>query len=256
MSFIHDNCKSLIGRIHFLIDDRELLKGSDNYPCPVLDGLLQLLRVLVDLHDHAFHMVELVDCILQLAVKDAPVRDDDNGLEDLFIICIMKTAQAVGKPGNGIRFAGTGTVLDQIILPRTVDLHIREQLGHDIQLVVSREDHALRLNLTGLFITINLQMQILLQYLKQPVPAKDVLPEISSVIAVRIVGIALPPTRPAPLLPWLKGRKFVRGPSRRVVIYTFVRSTAKWTRTRSLNANIASLPARSNLYWEMAFAAS
>ena len=34
-------------------------------------------------------------------------------------------------------------------------------------------------------------MQILLQYLKQPVPAKDVLPKIGRIITIRIIGIAL-----------------------------------------------------------------
>ena len=119
---------------------KQLLLHSKNFH-PML--ICSSFHLGLELDINLCRMVELVDRILQLAVKDAPVRNDDNGLEDLFIICIMKTAQAVGKPGDGIRFAGTGTVLDQIILPRTVDLHIREQLGHDIQLVVSREDHTL-----------------------------------------------------------------------------------------------------------------
>ncbi len=119
---------------------KQLLLHSKNFH-PML--ICSSFHLGLELDINLCRMVELVDRILQLAVKDAPVRNDDNGLEDLFIICIMKTAQAVGKPGDGIRFAGTGTVLDQIILPCTVDPHIREQLGHDIQLVVSREDHTL-----------------------------------------------------------------------------------------------------------------
>ena len=123
----------------------------------------------------------------------------------------MKTAQAVGKPGNGIRFARTGTVLDQIILSRAVDLHICEQLGHDIQLVVSRENHAFRFNLAGLLITINLQMQILLQYLKQPVPAKDVLPEIGSIITIRIVRISLAADPAGTVAPLVEGKEICPG---------------------------------------------
>ena len=102
-------------------------------------------------------------------------------------------------------------MLDQIILPRAVDLHIREQLSHDIQLVVSRENHALRLNLAGLLITINLQMQILLKYLKQPVPAKDVLPKIGRIITIRIIGIAPAANSAGPVAPLVEGKEICPG---------------------------------------------
>ena len=54
-------------------------------------------------------------------------------------------------------------------------------------------------------------MQILLQYLKQPVPAKDVLPEIGSVIAIRIVRISLAANSTGTVAALVEGKEICPG---------------------------------------------
>ena len=105
-------------------------------------------------------MVELIDGILQLTVQHPAVSDDDDGLEDFLVVVIMQTAEPVGQPRNGIGLAGTGAVLNQIVLARAVSLYIGQQLGHHIQLVIPGEDHPLGLYFAGLFVFLLLQMEV------------------------------------------------------------------------------------------------
>ena len=116
MGLVHNDRKPLIAGAHFLIDDRELLEGSNNDARPGLDGLPELLGVLVNLLHHARHMVKLVDGVLQLAVQHPAVGDDDDRLEDLLVVVIVQAGEPVGKPGDGVGLAGTGAVLNEIVL--------------------------------------------------------------------------------------------------------------------------------------------
>ena len=160
MGFVHNDCKSLIARAHFFVDNRKLLKGGDDNTRPGFDGLPELLGVLVDLLHHARHMVKLIDGVLQLAVQHPAVGDDDNGLEDFLIAVIVQTGEPMGQPGDGVGLAGTGAVLNKIILAGAVGFYIGQQLGHHIQLVIPGENHPLGLHFTGLFVLLLLQVEV------------------------------------------------------------------------------------------------
>ena len=60
----------------------------------------------------------------------------------------MQAAQAVGKPRNRIRLAGTGAVLNQIIMSRPIFPYIPKQLCDDIQLVIAGKYHAFLFDFT------------------------------------------------------------------------------------------------------------
>ena len=160
MGLVHNDRKPLVARAHFFVDDRELLEGGDDDSRPGLDGLAELLGVLVDLLHNARYMVELVDSVLQLAVQHPAVSDDDDGLEDLFVVVVVQASEPVGQPGDRVRLAGTGAVLNQIVLARAVSLYIGQQLSHHIQLVIPGEDHPLGLHLAGLFVLLLLQVEV------------------------------------------------------------------------------------------------
>ena len=56
------------------------------------------------------------DGLLQLAVYDNAVCHNDNIIKDDFVVGVMQTGQAVRKPRDSVRFAGTRAVLYQIVL--------------------------------------------------------------------------------------------------------------------------------------------
>ena len=160
MGLVHNDRKTLVAGAHFFVDDRELLEGGNDDSRPGLDGLAELLGVLVDLLHYARYMVELVDSVLQLAVQHPAVSDDDDGLEDLFVVVVVQASEPVGQPGDRVRLAGTGAVLNEIVLTGPIGLYIGQKLGHHIQLVVPGEDHPLELYLTCLFVLDLLQVEV------------------------------------------------------------------------------------------------
>ena len=135
-------------------------------------------------------MVKLIHRILQLAVQHTAVGYNNHRLEDLLILRIVQTGQTMRQPCDGIGFTGARTVLNEIILAGTIPSHIIQQLGYHIQLVIAREDHAFGLNLAGLFIPFDFQMQILVQDFQQAVLRQHILPQICSIISIRIRRIA------------------------------------------------------------------
>ena len=160
MGLVHNDRKPLIAGAHFFVDDRELLQGSDDDARPGLDGLPELLGVFVDLLHHTRHMVKLIDGVLQLTVQHPAVGDNDDRLEDLLVVVIVQAGEPVGQLGDRVGLAGTGAVLNEIILARAVGFYIGQQLGHHIQLVIPGEDHPLGLHLAGLFGLLLLQVEV------------------------------------------------------------------------------------------------
>ena len=160
MGLVHNNRKPLIAGAHFFADNRELLEGSDDDTRPGLNGLPELLGVLVDLLHHARHMIELIDGVLQLTIQHPAVGNDDDRLEDLLVVVIVQAGEPVSQPGNGVRLAGTGAVLNEIVLAGAIGLYIGQQLGHHIQLVIPGKDHPLGLHLAGFFVLFLLQVEV------------------------------------------------------------------------------------------------
>ena len=73
---------------------------------------------------------------------------------------VVQAGEPMGQPGNGIRLAGTGAVLNEIVLAGAVGLYICQQLGHHIQLVIPGKDHPLRLYLACFFVLLLLQVEV------------------------------------------------------------------------------------------------
>ena len=88
-------------------------------------------------------MLELVDRLLELSIQHHPVGDDQDLVEYLLVVLVMKAGQAVGSPGDGVGLPGASRVLDQVALPRPVVAGIALQAQDAVPLVVAGEDHPL-----------------------------------------------------------------------------------------------------------------
>ncbi len=55
-------------------------------------------------------------------------------------VVLLEADQLVGEPGDRVRLAAAGRVLDQVALPGAVRRGVGEQLPHHVELVVARED--------------------------------------------------------------------------------------------------------------------
>ena len=119
-------------------DERELLDRRDDDLLAVLDELAQVARVL-GVADGRAHLGELLDRVADLLVEDAPVGDDDDRVEDRRVVA-LQADQLVGQPGDRVRLAAAGRVLDQVAPAGAVRLGVGEQLAHHVELVVARED--------------------------------------------------------------------------------------------------------------------
>ena len=74
--------------------------------CPDSDGLRQLVAIFIYLLDNSCFVLELVNCVLKLTVKNPSICNNYDTVKDSFIPDIMQTWKAVWKPGNGIAFTG------------------------------------------------------------------------------------------------------------------------------------------------------
>ena len=85
-------------------------------------------------------MLHTHDGFLELAVDHHTVSHDDDIIENDFVVRIMQRSQPVRQPSDGVCLAGTGAVLDQIVLRGAVHADIGEKFADDIQLVVARKN--------------------------------------------------------------------------------------------------------------------
>ena len=88
-------------------DVRELLYGRDDDPLAVLDGRLEVARMLRP-REHALHLHELLDGVAYLLVEDAPVRDDDDGIEHRLAAAVLHLREQMHKPRNRIGLPAPG----------------------------------------------------------------------------------------------------------------------------------------------------
>src|SRR5450755_26718 len=119
MCLVDDYRETLaLERLHIFDDHRELLQRGDDDRDAVLKRLLELFRGFVDILKNTLCGLELLDCLLQLAIKDAPIGDDDDGVEDTFIVFVVEERELIGKPGEGIALAAARAVFDEVVLSR------------------------------------------------------------------------------------------------------------------------------------------
>ncbi|GDA36584.1 hypothetical protein HmCmsJML164_01897 [Escherichia coli] len=146
--------------------ERECLDGDDDYRLRVFQRVGELFRFravalsVIDAPDHAVGMFELPDGVLKLVVQHRAVRHHDNGVELFFPVHVVQTRKLVGGPGNGVRFTGTGAVLDQVFMAGAFDRCGLQQFVDHIPLVITRENQALflRFQPVPVLFFFNLQM--------------------------------------------------------------------------------------------------
>jgi len=125
--------------------ERELLqRGDDDARLLAREGVGELAGVLVDAHHHAVGVLELVHGVLQLPVEYPPVGDDHHLVEHRPVGRVVQTCEAVGQPGDGVRFPRPRRVLHQVILTGAMRPGVQFQPAHGIPLVKPREDHPRR----------------------------------------------------------------------------------------------------------------
>ena len=118
MRLIDDDGVAAVRQVaHLVGDERKLLQRRDDDRGRGLQCIGELLRILVDLLDDALLVVKLVDRVLQLPVEDQPVGDDDDGIEDLLILCIVQACQPVRQPGDGVALTAASGMLDKVVVP-------------------------------------------------------------------------------------------------------------------------------------------
>ena len=151
-------------------DKRELLQGGDHDPGPVNQRCGELTRVLVNRLDDSLRVLDLVDGVLELTVEHAAIGDHDHAVEDLLVVLRMQTREPVREPGDAVRLAAAGRVLDQVVVARTFDLRRIDQLVDRIELVETRENHRLVFHRAG---TVRV-LDLLLACLGEDVRADDI----------------------------------------------------------------------------------
>ena len=80
MCLVYNDRKAPVELGH-LADETELLQGGDDDLVATLQRRHQLFGVAVDLGDHPFDLLELLDGVPQLPVKDDAVGDDHDAVK-------------------------------------------------------------------------------------------------------------------------------------------------------------------------------
>ena len=110
---------------------------------PTLDRGLQVARCAVDLLHNALGLLEARDGVLELPVENHPISHDDGRVEDRLICMVMQVDDLVRGSGDRVGLPRSCRVLNQVVLPGTVDLCMGKDVAHGVELMKPREDHHL-----------------------------------------------------------------------------------------------------------------
>ena len=171
-----------------LIEDKgELLDGGDDDLLIGLDELAEIAGALGMAHRRG-DLGELLDGVPYLLVKDAPVGDDDDGIED-FLLILFEANELVGEPGDRVRLAAACRVLDQVASTGTNLPGVGKEFTNYVELVVTRENLFSLLS-AGLFVFFLDDLCVVLQDICQALTGEDVFPEEVRLEPVRVRGVA------------------------------------------------------------------
>src|SRR5258705_6237174 len=154
-------------------DERKLLHRGNDDLLPVRNEPAEITRV-IGVSDGSAHLSELLDRVVDLLVENPSIRDDDDGIEDRGIV-LLQNDHLVRQPGDGIRLAAPGGVLNQITLALALGLHVGQEPAHHVELVVSRPDLD-RLFLACLLVLYLDDLRIVLEDVSESLPGEDALP--------------------------------------------------------------------------------
>ena len=142
-------------------------------------------------------MLDLVDGVLQLLVEDAAVGDDDDAVVDLLIAGVVQAREPVREPGDAVRLAAAGGVLDEVVASRAVRLGGGDQLVDRVELVVAREDDGLALLGARALRVRDLLLAVLDEHVgaedvEEALPFEHLLPEVAGAVAGGVGRVAGP----------------------------------------------------------------
>ncbi len=101
MGLIDDDGVAALGQIaDLLCHEGKLLKGSNNDGYAGRQRLGELRGIHVDLLYDSLLVLELTDCVLKLLVEHYPVGHDDDRIENLLVLLVVKARHPVDQPGN------------------------------------------------------------------------------------------------------------------------------------------------------------
>ncbi|MFM2432421.1 MAG: hypothetical protein RLZZ511_3635 [Cyanobacteriota bacterium] len=139
--------------------------------------------------DDSFDLGELFDIVADLFVEDAPIGDDDDGVEDgLGVVAVGEFDELVGKPGDGVAFAGTSGVLNQVALLDAMVFGVSEEGADEVELVVAGKDEfvALPAVVSRLFDDLG----VFFEDVAEAGFGEDVCPKVVGLDAVGVDGVA------------------------------------------------------------------
>ena len=140
MSLIDDNGETviLVFCSNLRNDVRELFNRGDDNTLSICNGFRKIAGVLRPC-DRVADLHELLDRIPNLLVENPAVGDYDNGIQHQATV-LFKPNQLMSKPSDRVGFAAACAVLNKILLPNAVCLHIGKQLRYNIELMVAGEN--------------------------------------------------------------------------------------------------------------------
>lgn len=170
------------------------MQGGNDDIFAIFNRLAQRRRIRLNRHDHATGLLELLDGVLQLFVEDPAVGNDDDAVEESLLRrgIAVKAGELVTEPGDGVGFAGTGAVLDQVVLPDFFRFGLGEELAHHVELMVTREDQVLATLLLQLaarapdLLRRLLHMQVVFEQIEEGIGLEDVFPQVVGAETVRV----------------------------------------------------------------------
>ena len=194
VGLVDDDREAALPEVGDLVEDeRELLERRDDDPALLAgEGRRELGAVLVDPGDDAGRMLELVDRLLELAVEDHPVGDDDDLVEDGLVVGPVERHEPVGEPGDGVALARARRVLDEVRVAGTLGAGGRLEPADGVPLVVAGEDDraGLELRRVGRPLARH-DVDEAAQEVEPGVPRPDLLPQVAGPVAGRVGGVAL-----------------------------------------------------------------
>jgi hypothetical protein len=138
---VYDHGEALAGQFpHLFRDNRKFLERSHNDCFARLERFLELARSGVDVLYHAERLLKLTHSSLELAIEDAPIRNDDDGVEHALIGGVVERRELVGEPSDGETLATSRRMLNQVPLTCTRFSRMRHELANSVELLIAGED--------------------------------------------------------------------------------------------------------------------
>src|SRR5699024_5016136 len=104
--------------LDFVVNHWELLQSGDNDTLSIVNGVTERSRVflLVNSNYTTQSVVKAGNGGLQLLIENTAVCNNDYAVKNWIVIFVVEAGHTVSRPSDRIRLAGTGTVLDEIVM--------------------------------------------------------------------------------------------------------------------------------------------